>query len=211
MTTARDYHNEIATGKMTIDDLTRKIAEAEAFAEQQGFLEMAYGDIGTSQSRVVWLMEMKEMYDRDGTKGWLHGPADSPANTRAAQMADPDILEKANALQRKIENEAIMDLITNGACCDNPNLDGTHPMDTRTININITTEDVQGMMDIYMHLNNTLPKQGDSEQQIAADRRLVWHAANALLKVVKAHPDTEAIKDAIDLKIDHSPLTNNRT
>ena len=79
-------------------------------------------------------------------------------------------------------------------------------MNTRTININVTTEEVQGMVDTFMHLHNTLHKGRDEGGTPPAANRLLTNAACMMLKVAEAHPDYEALKEASRLRGEYDPL-----
>ena len=81
-------------------------------------------------------------------------------------------------------------------------------MDTRTININVTTSDVQGMVDIFMHLHNTLGEGLPGDDTPPAARRLLENAACMMLKITEAHPDSEALKAIVNRENGYDPLEN---
>ena len=64
-------------------------------------------------------------------------------------------------------------------------------METRTININVTTDEVQNMANVFIHLKDTLGLIPEDERHC----RLVESAAGMLIKVIDAHPDSEKLKE----------------
>ena len=78
-------------------------------------------------------------------------------------------------------------------------------MKTTTICINVTQDDVQAMVDNFVHLNNTVAKQAEQNPKA---RRLFENSAAMLLKIVEAHPDPEALKAATNRPPDYDPLTD---
>ena len=79
-------------------------------------------------------------------------------------------------------------------------------MNTRTVNINVTTEDIQAMVDTFHHLHNTLGTMKENDNGALAAHRLVARFDDMLLKVVNAHPDTEAIKAATHRPAGYDPM-----
>ena len=54
-----------------IDSMGTPEREAYEFGGTHGILELATDDIGLDNQGMAWLIDMKEQYDRDGTKAWL--------------------------------------------------------------------------------------------------------------------------------------------